>query len=87
MKDKEKLHKFRRKLGWTVFFGGLIVDVIVSCGFLFLKPLFHLVFEICADAFTLKLLGVTLLKFCFAPIVWYAILWCVEVAIGYLGDY
>ena len=85
--NKEKLHGFRRKLRWIVFFGGLIADVIVSCGFLFLKSLFHMAFEICAGAFTLKLLGITLLKCCLAPIAWYAILWCVEVTAGYLGDY
>ena len=85
--NKEKLHKFRRKLGWVVFFGGLIANVIMSCGFLFLKPFFHLMFEIAAGAFTWKLLWITLLKCCCAPIVWYTILWIIEVITGYLGDY
>nr|WP_297935686.1 hypothetical protein [uncultured Lachnoclostridium sp.] len=87
MKDKEKLHKFRRKLGWVVFFGGIAADVVLSWGFLFLKPLFHLVFEICAGEVASELIGITLLKFCCAPLVWYVLLWCIEVATGYLGDY
>lgn len=85
--NNEKLHKIRRKLGWIVFFCGLIVDVILSWWFLFLKPFFHLMFKIAAGAFTIKLLGMTLLKCCLAPIVWYALLWIIEVIAGYLGDY
>lgn len=85
--NKEKLHKIRRKLGWVVFFGGIIADVIISWGFLFLRPFLHLIFEIAAGAFTLKLLGITLLKCCLAPIIWYALLWIIEIIAGYLGDY
>ena len=85
--NKEKLHKIRRKLGWVVFFGGIITDVIISWGFLFLRPFLHLIFEIATGAFTLKLLGITLLKCCLAPIIWYALLWIIEVIAGYLGDY
>lgn len=46
--NKEKIHKFRRKLGWVVFLGGMVANVIISCGFLFAKPVFHLLFSIAA---------------------------------------
>lgn len=39
--SKEKIHKFRRKLGWIVFLGGIVANVIISLGFLFMKPVFH----------------------------------------------
>lgn len=39
--NKEKIHKLRRKLGWVVFLGGMVANVIISWGFLFMKPVFH----------------------------------------------
>ena len=85
--SKEKIHKFRRKLGWCVFFGGMVVNVIISCGFLFMKPVFHLLFSIAAGVFSVKLLAISLLKCFVAPVVWYVLLWMIEVITGYLGDY
>lgn len=85
--NKEKLHKFRRRLGWCVFFGGMVLDVFVSCWLLFLKPFLNIIFVSAAGAFTLKLLGITILKFIFAPFVWYGLLLLIEFCAGYLGDY
>ncbi|MFQ8987963.1 MAG: hypothetical protein ACLR6T_04690 [Intestinibacter sp.] len=85
--NKGKIHKFRRKLGWIVFLGGMVANVIISWGFLFMKPVFHLLFSIAAGAFSGKLLAISLLKFFLAPIVWYALLWIIEVILEYLGDY
>lgn len=62
--NKEKIHKFRRKLGWVVFLGGMVANVIISWGFLFMKPVFHLLFSIATGVFSGKLLGISLLK-CF----------------------
>lgn len=62
--NKEKIHKFRRKLGWVVFLGGMVANVIISWGFLFMKPVFHLLFSIAAGVFSVKLLAISLLK-CF----------------------
>ena len=31
--NKENVHKFRRKLGWVVFLGGMVANVIISWGF------------------------------------------------------
>lgn len=39
--SKEKIHKFRSKLGWVVFLGGMVANVIISWGFLFMKPVFQ----------------------------------------------
>ena len=64
--NKEKIHKFRRKLGWVVFLGGMIANVIISWVFLFMKPVFHLLFSIAAGAFSVKLLAISLLKFFFS---------------------
>lgn len=85
--NKGKIHKFRRKLGWIVFLGGMVANVIISWGFLFMKPVFHLLFSIAAGVFSGKLLAISLLKFFLAPIVWYALLWIIEVILEYLGDY
>ena len=84
--SKEKIHKFRRKLGWVVFLGGMVANVI-SWGFLFMKPVFRLLFSIAAGVFSVKLLAISLLKCFLAPVVWYALLWTIEVITGYLGDY
>ena len=85
--NKEKIHKFRRKLGLVVFLGGMVANVIISCGFLFMKPVFHLLFSIATGVFSVTLLSISLLKCFFAPIVWYELLWMIEVITGYLGDY
>ena len=85
--NKEKIHKLRIKLGWVVFIGGMVANVIISCGFLFMKPVFHLLFSIAAGVFSVKLLGISLLKCFLAPIVWYTLLWIIEVILEYLGDY
>ena len=85
--NKEKIHKLRRKLGWVVFIGEMVANVIISWGFLFIKPVFHLLFSIVAGAFSVKLLAISLLKFFLAPIVWYTLLWIIEVILEYLGDY
>ena len=85
--NKEKIHKLRRKLGWVVFLGGMVANVIISCGFLFMKPVFHLLFSIEAGAFSVKLLIISLLKCFLAPVVWYVLLWIIEIITGYLGDY
>ena len=84
--NKEKLHRLKRKLGWIVFFGGLLIDTIISVGFLSLKPFFHLIFAIAAGAVTLKLIGITLLKFCCAPVVWYGLFWCINFLLKRLDD-
>ena len=73
--NKEKIHKFRRKLGWIVFLGGMVANV------------FHLLFSIATGVFSGKLLGISLLKCFLAPVVWYVLLWTIEVITGYLGDY
>ena len=52
-----------------------------------MKPVFHLLFSIAVGAFSGKLLGISLLKCFLAPVVWYALLWMIEVITGYLGDY
>lgn len=85
--NKEKMHKLRRKLGWVVFIGGMVVNVIISWGFLFMKPVFQLLFSIAAGVFSVKLLAISLLKCFLAPVVWYVLLWMIEVITGYLGDY
>ena len=85
--NKEKLHKFRRRLGWCVFFGGIALDVFVACWLMFLKPFLNMIFTIATGVFTLKVLGITLLKLILAPIIWYALLWIINVCVGYLGDY
>ena len=85
--NKGKIHKFRRKLGWVVFLCGMVANVIISWGFLFIKPVFHLLFSIAAGVFSVKLLTISLLKCFFAPIVWYELLWIIEVITGYVGDY
>lgn len=85
--NKEKIHNFRRKLGWVVFIGGMVANVIISWGFLLIKPVFHLLFSIAAGVFSIKLLGISLLKCFLAPIAWYSLLWIIEVIVGYLGDY
>lgn len=85
--SKEKIHKFRRKLGWIVFLGGIVANVIISLGFLFMKAVFHLLFSIATGVFSGKLLGISLLKCFLAPVVWYVLLWTIEVITGYLGDY
>lgn len=85
--NKEKIHKFRRKLGWIVFLGGMVANVIISWGFLFIKPVFHLLFSIATGVFSIKLLAISLLKCFLAPVVWYVLLWIIEVILEYLGDY
>ena len=85
--NKGKIHKLRRKLGWIVFLGGMVANVIISCGFLFMKPVFHLLFSIATGAFSIKLLAISLLKCFLAPVVWYVLLCMIEVITGYLGDY
>ena len=62
--NKEKIHKLRRKLGWVVFLGGMVANVIISWGFLFMKPVFHLLFSIATGVFSVKLLAISLVK-CF----------------------
>lgn len=52
-----------------------------------MKPVFHLLFSIAAGVFSVKLLGISLLKCFLAPIVWYTLLWIIEVILEYLGDY
>lgn len=64
--NKEKIHKFRRKLGWIVFLGGMVANVIISWGFLFMKPVFHLLFSIAAGVFSVKLLAISLFKMLFS---------------------
>ena len=85
--NKEKIHKLRRKLGWVVFLGGMVANVIISLGFLFMKPVFHLLFSIATGVFSVKLLVISLFKCFLAPIIWYVLLWIIEVITGYLGDY
>ena len=85
--NKEKIHKLRRKLGWVVFLGGMVANVIISCGFLFMKPVFHLFFSIATGVFSVKLLAISLLKCFLAPVVLYVLLWMIEIITGYLGDY
>ena len=62
--NKENVHKFRSKLGWVVFLGGMVANVIISWGFLFMKPVIHLLFYIATGVFSVKLLAISLLK-CF----------------------
>jgi hypothetical protein len=69
------------------FLGGIVANVIISLGFLFMKPVFHLLFSIATGVFSGKLLGISLLKCFLAPVVWYVLLWTIEVITGYLGDY
>ena len=52
-----------------------------------MKPVFHLLFSIATGVFSGKLLGISLLKCFLAPVVWYVLLWTIEVITGYLGDY
>ena len=85
--NKEKIHKLRRKLGWVVFIGGMVANVIISWGFLFIKPVFHLLLSIATGVFSVKLLVISLVKCFLAPVVWYVLLWMIEVITGYLGDY
>lgn len=52
-----------------------------------MKPVFHLLFSIAAGVFSVKLLAISLLKCFLAPVVWYVLLWMIEIVTGYLGDY
>ena len=64
--NKEKIHKLRRKLGWVVFLGGMVANVIISWGFLFMKPVFHLLFSIAAGGIFGQIIGNFALKIFFS---------------------